>query len=217
MQAQNTNSNKNSSYFPVISYSEELKGRSNIKISPVLQAYRLERDALSKNTKYININNNINNINIQNKNNNEIKNSNNGENKQLLFGNESPIEKNNSFHDLLDINSNSQKESIKELEKNNINQELPYNKDNKIDNLIQAITKNSEITGKLLESIDKTYYPLLLQSINNQQATLNLLMDSNKKQEETISLLTILVQKLVKDKDEAEGKNSNDDNKKKEN
>ena len=210
MQAQNTNPNKDSSYFPVISYSEELKGRSNIKISPVLQAYRLERDALSKNTKYININNNINNINIQNKNNNEIKNSNNGENKQLLFGNESPIEKNNSFHDLLDINSNSQKEDIKELEKNNINQELPYNKDNKIDNLIQAITKNSEITGKLLESIDKTYYPLLSQSIN-------LLMDSNKKQEETISLLTKLVKKLDKDKDDAEGKNSNDDNKKKEN
>jgi len=210
MQAQNTNSNKNSSYFPVISYSEELKGRSNIKIGPVLQTYLLERDALSKNTKYININNNINNINIQNKNNNEIKNSNNGENKQLLFGNESPIEKNNSFHDLLDINSNSQKEGIKELEKNNINQELPYNKDNKIDNLIQAITKNSEITGKLLESIDKTYYPLLSQSIN-------LLMDSNKKQEETISLLTKLVKKLDKDKDDAEGKNSNDDNKKKEN
>lgn len=210
MQAQNTNSNKNSSSFPVISYSEELKGRSNIKISPVLQAYRLERDALFNNNKNININNNINNIHIQNKNNNEIKNSNNGDNKHLLFGNESPIEKNNSFHDLLDINSNSQKEDIKELEKNNINQELPYNKDNKIDNLIQAITKNSEITGKLLESIDKTYYPLLSQSIN-------LLMDSNKKQEETISLLTKLVKKLDKDKDDAEGKNSNDDNKKKEN
>ena len=229
MSNQNKKTNKNGSRSSEISSKEEIRGRTNINFDiPMLHTNNLDKDASSDNQseKFILdkklIDNDINSKNInkkssQNENNDSIKKAN-KESENLIGANVSPIKKNSStegLNDLFDINNNSQKEGIKEYKKNEVYSELSHQKDKKIDDLIQAIGTNSDLTSKLLESMQKSDEKTskLLESIQSQMI---LLVKSVNNQDATLSLLTKLVNKIVEDKDNAGGVNI-DGNKKKKN
>ena len=193
MSNQKEDKNKSENNVPDINSSEEKKERPVITFSnPNIKAIKLNKDNLinSQNgqsilhNKLVDNNANFNIIsNIQNEN---EKNSS-KENNDILL-NIKASQNNNSFlknniNESFD-NINYKKQGKEENKNNGFNQKPSQSNQNKIDKLIDAIYSNTQLTGQLL-----------------------------RKQEKTISLLSILVQSIIEEK-KASGQNANNKEKK---
>ena len=193
MSNQKEDKNKIENNAPDINSSEEKKERPVITLSnPNIKAIKLNKDNLinSQNgqsilhNKLVDNNANFNIIsNIQNEN---EKNSS-KENNDILL-NIKASQNNNSFlknniNESFD-NINYKKQGKEENKNNGFNQKPSQSNQNKIDKLIDAIYSNTQLTGQLL-----------------------------RKQEKTISLLSILVQSIIEEK-KASGQNANNKEKK---
>ena len=193
MSNQKEDKNKSENNVPDINSSEEKKERPVITFSnPNIKAIKLNKDNLinSQNgqsilhNKLVDNNANFNIIsNIQNEN---EKNSS-KENNDILL-NIKATQNNNSFlknniNESFD-NINYKKQGKEENKNNGFNQKPSQSNQNKIDKLIDAIYSNTQLTGQLL-----------------------------RKQEKTISLLSILVQSIIEEK-KASGQNANNKEKK---
>ena len=193
MSNQKEDKNKIENNVPDINSSEEKKERPVITFSnPNIKAIKLNKDNLinSQNgqsilhNKLVDNNANFNIIsNIQNEN---EKNSSKENNNILL--NIKASQNNNSFlknniNESFD-NINYKKQGKEENKNNGFNQKPSQSNQNKIDKLIDAIYSNTQLTGQLL-----------------------------RKQEKTISLLSILVQSIIEEK-KASGQNANNKEKK---
>jgi len=193
MSNQKEDKNKSENNVPDINSSEEKKERPVITLSnPNIKAIKLNKDNLinSQNgqsilhNKLVDNNANFNIIsNIQNEN---EKNSSKENNNILL--NIKASQNNNSFlknniNESFD-NINYKKQGKEENKKNGFNQKPSQSNPDKIDKLIDAIYSNTQLTGQLL-----------------------------RKQEKTISLLSILVQSIIEEK-KASGQNANNKEKK---
>ena len=193
MSNQKEDKNKSENNVPDINSSEEKKERPVITLSnPNIKAIKLNKDNLinSQNgqsilhIKLVDNNANFNIIsNIQNEN---EKNSS-KENNDILL-NIKASQNNNSFlknniNESFD-NINYKKQGKQENKNNGFNQKPSQSNQDKIDKLIDAIYSNTQLTGQLL-----------------------------RKQEKTISLLSILVQSIIEEK-KASGQNANNKEKK---
>ena len=193
MSNQKEDKNKSENNIPDINSSEEKKERPVITLSnPNIKAIKLNKDNLINsqngqsilNNKLVDNNANFNIIsNIQNEN---EKNSS-KENNDILL-NIKASQNNNSFlknniNESFD-NINYKKQGKEENKKNGFNQKPSQSNPDKIDKLIDAIYSNTQLTGQLL-----------------------------RKQEKTISLLSILVQSIIEEK-KASWQNANNKEKK---
>ena len=193
MSNQKEDKNKSENNIPDINSSEEKKERPVITFSnPNIKAIKLNKDNLinSQNgqtilhNKLVDNNANFNIIsNIQNEN---EKNSS-KENNNILLNIKASQNNNyflkNNINESFD-NINYKKQGKEENKKNGFNQKPSQSNPDKIDKLIDAIYSNTQLTGQLL-----------------------------RKQEKTISLLSILVQSIIEEK-KASGQNANNKEKK---
>ena len=193
MSNQKEDKNKSENNAPDINSSEEKKERPVITISnPNIKAIKLNKDNLinSQNgqsilhNKLVDNNANFNIIsNIQNEN---EKNSS-KENNDILLNIKASQNNNyflkNNINESFD-NINYKKQGKEENKNNGFNQKPSQSNPDKIDKLIDAIYSNTQLTGQLL-----------------------------RKQEKTISLLSILVQSIIEEK-KASGQNANNKEKK---
>ena len=193
MSNQKEDKNKSENNVPDINSSEEKKERPVITFSnPNIKAIKLNKDNLinSQNgqsilhNKLVDNNANFNIIsNIQNEN---EKNSS-KENNDILLNIKASQNNNyflkNNINESFD-NINYKKQGKEENKNNGFNQKPSQSNQNKIDKLIDAIYSNTQLTGQLL-----------------------------RKQEKTISLLSILVQSIIEEK-KASWQNANNKEKK---
>ena len=193
MSNQKEDKNKSENNAPDINSSEEKKERPVITLSnPNIKAIKLNKDNLINNqngqsilhNKLVDNNSNFNIIsNIQNE--NEKKSS--KENNDILLNIKASQNNNyflkNNINESFD-NINYKKQGKEENKNSGFNQKPSQSNQDKIDKLIDAIYSNTQLTGQLL-----------------------------RKQEKTISLLSILVQSIIEEK-KASGQNVNNKEKK---